>query len=290
MKKYLILTLFLFGLLQSNAQNCPFMFVVNGSTVNFTHSWPIIGTQSVDSIRFDYGDGMTALFTAPVPFMSNYTFSTGGTYNVCITRYISDLTQPGVVLTCMSCQMITVAGGGGGVACMTTADFSHSSMLQNVTFMNISTCTGCASLVYSWDFGDGNVSSLENPMHNFANGGMFDVRLLAFGTDSAGMNCTDTLIKTINVTGVGIENIKKNQLKLFQIGNNGLIGIEVPNNEKAQNIVVSDVSGRIIYNKEVMESGENKISINLQEQVSGIYFIRLQTDKNIYSATFVKTE
>lgn len=62
----------------------------------------------------------------------------------------------------------------------------------NVTNTCLSTVSFTDSTVYSptswlWDFGDGNVSPVQNPIHNYANPGVYTVKLKAtnqFGSDS----------------------------------------------------------------------------------------------------------
>ncbi len=54
-----------------------------------------------------------------------------------------------------------------------------------------STVTNGVIINYNWDFGDGNVSSAQNPSHNYTSTGLFTVRLIV----TTANGCTDTLIK-----------------------------------------------------------------------------------------------
>ncbi|RPI43913.1 MAG: PKD domain-containing protein [Bacteroidetes bacterium] len=56
-----------------------------------------------------------------------------------------------------------------------TADFIYTIDVLTVTFENLS--TGADS--YEWDFGDGNTSTEENPVHTYTDGGDFSVTLKA---------------------------------------------------------------------------------------------------------------
>jgi len=56
-----------------------------------------------------------------------------------------------------------------------SADFTFTSDELNVTFTN--NTMGASS--YDWDFGDGNSSSEENPVHTYAEGGSYEVTLTA---------------------------------------------------------------------------------------------------------------
>ncbi|NQU33985.1 MAG: PKD domain-containing protein, partial [Bacteroidetes bacterium] len=52
--------------------------------------------------------------------------------------------------------------------------------------------------IWNWDFGDGNTSQLQNPTHQYNVGGIFNVQLIVTA-DSAGYNCTDTIVQTIQI-------------------------------------------------------------------------------------------
>ena len=65
--------------------------------------------------------------------------------------------------------------------------FSYSDSIscnQTIYFSDLST-NGPTS--WNWDFGDGNSSTLQNPIHTYSNGGEYTVKLVtsnAFGIDS----------------------------------------------------------------------------------------------------------
>jgi gliding motility-associated-like protein len=50
---------------------------------------------------------------------------------------------------------------------------------------------------YSWDFGDGGTSDLENPTHIYSIEGRYDVALIAKNDHGNGVVCADTLVKQI---------------------------------------------------------------------------------------------
>ncbi len=67
-------------------------------------------------------------------------------------------------------------------------EFEYTEGSQSVTFTN----TSIDAESYVWDFGDGNTSTEENPVHTFAADGIYDVQLKA--TNSQG---TDSLTRTV---------------------------------------------------------------------------------------------
>lgn len=76
--------------------------------------------------------------------------------------------------------------------CDVQASFNYTVNCKTVSFFNTSTGTG--PLSYNWDFGDGNVSALANPVHTYTNCGLYNVRLIVCNPV-----CCDTIIQTINI-------------------------------------------------------------------------------------------
>ncbi len=121
-------------------------------------------TQYAASYLWDFGDGNTSTVEAPF-----YTYYTPGTYSV----------------------KLTATGFGGDVEQLTQTDiievhpvaialFEHTPTTvkipnQQVTFLNLSS----NATTYAWDFGDGNTSFDENPVHFYQQEGLFDVTLVA---------------------------------------------------------------------------------------------------------------
>jgi PKD repeat protein len=68
------------------------------------------------------------------------------------------------------------------------------SCLDNNSFSFVSTSTGTSS--YLWDFGDGNLSTSQNPVHQYSLSGQFTVTLIV--TNSSG--CTDQEIRQEYIT------------------------------------------------------------------------------------------
>jgi gliding motility-associated-like protein len=62
---------------------------------------------------------------------------------------------------------------------------------DHVTFLN----TSSGGVAYQWDFGDGNTSTLMNPIHTYANGGTYSVTLIVENN----VNCFDTLTQLVPV-------------------------------------------------------------------------------------------
>ncbi|MBK7390652.1 MAG: PKD domain-containing protein [Bacteroidetes bacterium] len=70
------------------------------------------------------------------------------------------------------------------IACMNEARFIDSSYVM----------TGTPIQQWHWEFGDGNTSSDQHPVHIYSAPGNYAVRLIVFNS-----NCSDTLIKNIYI-------------------------------------------------------------------------------------------
>ena len=64
-----------------------------------------------------------------------------------------------------------------------------------ISFQNVSSTT--PSTVFLWNFGDGNLSSLKNPSHNYLSPGEYNVTLTVI--DSSGCNLIDSITKKITI-------------------------------------------------------------------------------------------
>jgi PKD repeat protein len=145
-----------------------FSSTINLSDVDFTD----LSTGPGLSWAWDFGDG-SSTSTDQNP---SHTYAAAGTYTVC-------LTATNACANSQSCQTITVC------APLTT---NYSSSLNNLTasFVTLSTATS-----WAWDFGDGNTSTDQNPVHTYATAGTYTVGLIA----SNGCGEADTLYQTITV-------------------------------------------------------------------------------------------
>ena len=76
-----------------------------------------------------------------------------------------------------------------------SADFSYSTNFLAVNFTDASTASGTTISSWSWDFGDGNTSTQQNPSHTYAGEGSYNVTL----TVSDGGSNSDNITKSVSV-------------------------------------------------------------------------------------------
>jgi len=204
-----------------------FYYVVDSlteTTVNFYDLSTPAGT--IDSWYWDFGNGNTSTLQNPV-----HSFNAAGTYTVCLT-----ITADSGSCTSTTCQDIVISGGGGSCA----ADFYYtvdSLMEATVNFYDLSTPVGAIDS-WLWDFGDGNTSTVQNPVHTFNAIGNFNV-CLTITADSAA--CTSIHCDVVEI-GMNEE---------YQLGGNVFAGIYQLDNGfgyayKSESGVITEVYSEMI--------------------------------------------
>ena len=136
------------------------------------------------SWSWNFGDGNTS-----IDQNANHTYDDDGIYNIILK--VTD----NYGLTNETAQKISVLNEEP------TADFDYSPAtptdLQNVTFIDTSIDLDGEIVSWSWDFGDGNSSTLKNPSHKYDDNGTYTVTLIATDDDGAS-DSTSQQIKVLN--------------------------------------------------------------------------------------------
>ena len=99
--------------------------------------------------------------------------------------------------------------------------------------------------------------------------------------------CNGTAMATVNVNDcVGLQNLSTNTLNvnLYPNPNNGLFTIETRSTEN-KNIIVTDVTGRIVLAK---STSENSFAADLKDLNNGLYFVSIKTTSSTVSIKIVK--
>jgi PKD repeat protein len=149
--------------------------------VNFNDLSQAFGSSTIISWSWDFGDG------SPLVFVQNpiHSFDTTGTFSVkllvttnsgCIDSLIKNIT----------------------ILPTPIADFAVASTCigETASFTNLTQISGGGSINYNWNFGDGGVSVLTNPLHQYtALAGNYLVQLIATATNG----CSDTIITDIRI-------------------------------------------------------------------------------------------
>ncbi len=157
-----------------------------------------------------------------------------------------------------------------------SADETHTYTVSGTEFDPTETTDNCS------------VASIEN---DYNNASTLNGASLTEGTtiiewtiiDNSGNinNCSfDVLVNAY----VGVENMKHNSVSIYPNPTNGIINVELSNNNTHQ-LTISDIMGKILVKRTTDE--QNK-TINLSNFESGIYIISIQTDKEIFKTKIIK--
>lgn len=198
---------------------------------------------------WNFGDGTTS--TATNPFHS---FATPGTYNVKLVVTTLDGCEDSVT------KQITVNTAPD--AAFTAVSTSCSG--ENVQFTNTSSVSAGTITAYSWSFGDGNTSSVENPAHIYANAGSYTVKLVI--TSNTG--CKDSISRQVIVNNAAVANFAS---------------VSVCSNSSAQFIDSSSVAGgTIVSRKWYFGDGDSSASMNPSHvyDSAGTYNVTLVVTSN----------
>jgi PKD repeat protein len=175
---------------ETNAPMC------HGSPVTFTNTSVTQHGQIVKWV-WDFGDGTdtTILFPA-IPDVTHTFTGTASQHLVRLTVKTSD--------SCSSYVEYLINSVSGPVA-----SFDHSAILcpgQNVSFTDYSQLNGGGPIIsWYWNFNDpssgsANISTLQNPVHNFTGPGNFNVKMVIIN----GGNCKDSIVDQVVINALPV--------------------------------------------------------------------------------------
>lgn len=166
-------------------QHCTpsFHFTVEGYTTQFEDLSTADG--DITSWLWDFGDSQTSNEQNP-----SHTYADAGTYNVCLTI---EAHNPGCTAT--FCHHVVIHGPPPGSCHAAFSAHQPDPEQQIVDFTDVSTSDGVIG-TWEWDFGDGNISTEQNPTHSYTGPGTYNVCLTI--TDDDG-GCTNHVCHSIVV-------------------------------------------------------------------------------------------
>lgn len=130
------------------------------------------------------------------------------------------------------------------------------------------------AISWLWDFGDGNVSFSQNPIHQFLSTGSFSVCLKAQNSCSSEMKCqrvdVELLLKTnSNVPVVIYPGSGENDIRLL-----------LPDSIGQPGIWIHDTSGHMVY-QEDLTSGSTEFKLPSLDE--GIYIVAIRTEEKNFT-------
>jgi PKD repeat protein len=225
--------------------------VCAGTAVNFNDQ----STGNPTSWLWNFGNAAVSNLQNPT-----YTYNDGGVYNVSLI-----VSNPAGSDTLTQTALITVL----------EADFSSnaSTSALNVSFTDLS--FGANS--WSWDFGDGNSSTQQNPSHNYSAAGTYTVVLTING------QCTKTM--QITVGAVDVSNLNPSIFEVNLLPNPASDYLRIDFSSyltESVNLEIISMDGRIIKSVLIPESTLN-YELDCSDLSEAVYFVRLKSDNYILS-------
>ncbi len=139
-----------------------YTFTINSNTVTLTNTSATSGNPNY-YWNFGYG-GYNVISQNPM----TVEFTSNGTFGICLTLY--DSLNAGCYST--FCDSVFISGLPNPPC---NVNFVYTSDSANQNGMQFFCQTGNYPISWSWDFGDGGTSTLQNPVHYYATAGTYTV-------------------------------------------------------------------------------------------------------------------
>ena len=155
------------------------------------------------------------------------------------------------------------------------ANFS-SNLISGTNFQFDNSTTGATNFV--WNFGDGTVSNQQNPTHNFAAAGTYNVSLTV---TVCGKSYTKT--KEVSITTLSNGSFLNEEIILYPNPSSDFLNLSITD---VDNIKIVDMLGKQILSK--YQSTENETQIDIQHLAKGNYILQISKDNQTENVKFVK--
>lgn len=133
---------------------------------------------------------------------------------------------------------------------------------------------------WEWDFGDGNTSVSQNPVHTYNNTGLYTVKLKV----CSGTTCdTTSKIGYINVLPNGMVEVGVELgANLYPNPNDGNFTLDIYDKSSHQlQLNIYNTVGEIIYFEEFQSRGRTSKQLKLSVLAKGIYYLHLNTSEGV---------
>lgn len=149
-----------------------------GTAIAFNNT-STISSGSITNYAWNFGNGNTSNAVSPL-----YSYPLAGTYQVTLVATTNNGCKDSVSKS-VTVYPIPVAGFTNSTVCVgSPTSFTNSSNVSGGTITN-----------YSWSFGDGGSSTLQNPNYTYAGAGSYNVTL----TVTSNNGCVNTITKSVTV-------------------------------------------------------------------------------------------
>lgn len=156
------------------------------------------------------------------------------------------------------------------------ASFSYENEGQTVQFTNNS----IGGTSYLWDFGDGNTSTDENPMHEYTSDDTVTVILTTYN------NCSWDK-DTIDIVNLDVYNLQKSKITVSPNPAKHFVKINSP--QPINEISLYSVTGQKLQQKEI-DDNKKEVLFILSKQSPGIYFLKIKIENHSHFTKLLISE
>lgn len=158
-----------------------------------------------------------------------------------------------------------------------TAGFTFFAIGLNITCTDASIVSGNGT--YSWDFDDGNTSTLQSPSHTYAGAGTYSVCLIVTDSCGSATNCQNATA-TDPSTSIDVDESRKRDFNILSVSPNPsslntevnfFLNIAQPISYSLHNLIGEEIIHREIN----ATSGLNSIRFSASALKPGLYFFSL---------------
>jgi PKD repeat protein len=233
---------------------------VNDFNVDFSdQSTGVTGTYT-----YDFGDGNTSSLQNPT-----HNYAAPGSYTVCLT-----VTSNGCVDSV--CHVVNVT------CTMPVINFSYT--IGNGGLATFTNSTSPSADNYTWDFGDGSTSNLENPTHVYTASGNYTVCLQI--SDSCGNDTTCIGISVI--ANLSTQELFGANFTLSPNPTQNFVLVSAQNlADQIWNLQLVNGIGQEFWGKEISGTTIQE-TVPMENLASGIYFLRIQSEGRVMDYKLVK--
>ncbi|MBK9400322.1 MAG: PKD domain-containing protein [Bacteroidetes bacterium] len=251
-----------------------FSYVVD--TTTFATAFTNLSQGNYTNVTWSFGDG-----TSSNAFNPNHTYTSSGTYIVCLTIYNTNGCQSSY------CDSIVI---GSGVNCIPQYYAVPDSVFGNgnVTFYVFNSCSGWQ---YVWDFGDSTNGSGVGPfIHQYNATGWYYVCVTAFDNFGNTITWCDSVyaFRTGGTTGLSDPG-NAIPTTIFPNPSSGPITVRFNlQAATALNIDILSIQGHLIHHIEQdYPSGLSEIRLDPSMWDAGMYILRLRTAEQQTNSRFI---
>ncbi len=138
---------------------------------------------------------------------------------------------------------------------------------------------------YEWNFGDGNTSTEQNPVHSYSAESVYHVCLNVFN----GSNCSFTICKDVQVGATGVASFsQQNKWKIYPTVTENNIYITGENTQNIRTVELYDVLGRSREIKNYKGNGNNTLQMDISAFAEGVYYLKIKTSSTDFVQSIIK--